>query len=115
VESTNRNRNPWGGLRCHTLVVVQDAAGRAIWVSDDFEDPTRCGLFDPACASDGVSDDAHTSSSSSRSAGWPRRWTSLVADAASFVDLRKALIEGHQGDRRDRPGDQGTSTDQLQA
>jgi len=91
VESTNRNRNPWGGLRCHTLVVVQDGAGRAIWVSDDFEDPTRCSLFDPSCASDGVT--THTQQFPEPVGRLATSMDVLVADEASFVDLRKALIE----------------------
>lgn len=90
VESTNRNRNPWGGLRCHTLVIVQDVAGRAIWVSDDLVDPTRCSLFDPSCASDGTT--VHTQQFPEPVGRHALSMDLLVADAASFVDLRAALV-----------------------
>jgi hypothetical protein len=90
VQSSNRNRNPWGGMRCHTLVVVQDAAGRAIWVSNDFEDPTRCSLFDLSCASDGVQ--THTQQFPEPVGRFALSMDVLVGDEASFVDLRQALI-----------------------
>jgi hypothetical protein len=90
VESTNRNRNPWGGLRCHTLVVVQDAAGRAIWVSNEFVDPTRCSLFDPSCASDGVT--THTQQLPEPVGRYALSMDILVSDEASFVDLREQFI-----------------------
>jgi hypothetical protein len=91
LESTNRNRNPWGGLRCHTLIVVQDSAGRAIWVSNEFVDPTRCSLFDPSCASDGVT--THTQQFPEPVGRYALSMDILVADEASFVDLRQKLID----------------------
>jgi len=90
VESTNRNRNPWGGLRCHTLVVVQDSAGRAIWVSDDLVDPTRCSLFDVSCASDGTT--THQQQFPEPVGRYATSMDVLVADGASFVDLRQQFI-----------------------
>jgi len=90
VESTNRNRNPWGGMRCHTLVVVQDAAGRAIWVSNDFTDPTRCSLLDHSCASDGTS--VHSQQFPVPVGRYALSLDVLVADEASFVDLREQFI-----------------------
>jgi hypothetical protein len=90
LESTNRNRNPAGGMRCHTLVVVQDAAGRAIWVSNDFEDPTRCSLFDWSCASDGVT--THTQQFPEPVGRFALSMDILVQDEASFVDLRDQFI-----------------------
>ncbi len=91
LESTNRNRNPWGGLRCHTLIVVQDSAGRAIWVSNEFVDPTRCSLFDPSCASDGVT--TYTQQFPEPVGRYALSMDILVADEASFVDLRQKLID----------------------
>jgi len=91
LESTNRNRNPWGGLRCRTLVVVQDSAGRSIWVSSEFEDPTRCSLFDPSCASDGVT--THTQQFPEPVGRYALSMDILVSDEESFVDLRKRLID----------------------
>jgi hypothetical protein len=91
LQSTNRNRNPWGGMRCHTLVVVQDAGGRAIWVSRDFEDPTRCSLFDFSCASDGVT--THTQQFPEPVGRFAQSMDILVADEQSFVNLREQLID----------------------
>jgi hypothetical protein len=90
VESKNRNRNPVGALRCRTLVVVQDAAGRAIWVSNEFADPTRCGLFDFSCASDGTTN--HTQQFPEPVGRFAVSMDILVADEASFVDLRNQFI-----------------------
>ena len=90
VESANRNRNPSGGLRCHTLVIVQDAAGRAIWVSNEFIDPTRCSLFDFSCASDGTT--VHTQQLPEPVGRYATTMDVLVSDAASFVDLRAQFI-----------------------
>ncbi len=90
VESKNRNRNPWGGMRCRTLVVVQDAAGRAIWVSNEFADPTRCSLFDPSCASDGTT--THTQQFPEPVGRFALSMDVLVADEESFVDLRNQFI-----------------------
>jgi hypothetical protein len=91
VESTNRNRNPWGGQRCRTLVVVQDAAGRAIWVSNEFEDPTRCSLFDLSCASDGVT--TYAQQFPEPVGRFAASLDILVADEASFADLRAQFIQ----------------------
>jgi len=78
-------------MRCHTLVVVQDAAGRAIWVSNDFQDPTRCSLFDPSCASDGVT--TYTQQLPEPVGRFATSMDVLVADEASFVDLRQRFID----------------------
>jgi hypothetical protein len=90
LESKNRNRNPWGGMRCRTLVVVQDAAGRAIWVSSEFADPTRCSLFDPSCASDGTTN--HTQQFPEPVGRFALSMDLLVGEEASFVDLRNQFI-----------------------
>jgi hypothetical protein len=90
LQSTNRNRNPWGGMRCHSLVVVQDVGGRAIWVSNDFEDPTRCSLFDLSCASDGLT--AHTQQFPEPVGRFAQSMDILVGDEQSFVDLREQIV-----------------------
>jgi hypothetical protein len=88
VESSNRN--PTGGMRCRTLVVVQDAAGRAIWVSEEFQDPTRCSLFDPSCASDGMT--SHVQQLPEPVGRFAQSMDVLVRDQASFVVLREAMM-----------------------
>jgi hypothetical protein len=54
LNTFTRNDNWWAGLRGRVLVEYVDAAGRAIWVSQIFECPTRCSVPDFSCASYGT-------------------------------------------------------------
>lgn len=91
LSSTTRNRNPMGGQRARSLVVVQDAGGRAIWVSQEFVDPTRCSLFDPSCASDGTA--SYVEKFPDQVGRYAFSLDILVRDEESFVDLRNRFIQ----------------------
>jgi hypothetical protein len=51
LNSMTKNDSWVAGLRGRTLIIVRDDGGRAIWVSQIFEDPTRCSVPDVSCAS----------------------------------------------------------------
>jgi hypothetical protein len=54
VECRSRTRAAFGGLRGRIVVICLNANGEAHWVSQIFACSTRCGIFDPTCASQGV-------------------------------------------------------------
>jgi hypothetical protein len=55
VNTYEENTSWIAGLRGLIFVVCVDAAGRAIWVSQVFQCPTRCSVPDVSCASNGGS------------------------------------------------------------
>lgn len=85
------NSNWTGGLRGRLLVVGVDLRGNACWVSQEMWATTRCSVPDFSCASTGRE---------TLSEAWPAEAARIVdhldiymGDAASFVDLRKAVTE----------------------
>jgi hypothetical protein len=53
IETFSKSREKFQALRGHVIVVCYDVAGRAIWLSQDYQCTTRCGTWD-ACASSGT-------------------------------------------------------------
>ena len=89
------NHNWTGGLRGRLLVVGVDVRGNACWVSQEMWCTTRCSIPDISCASFGTDTLAES---------WPTEAAQIVdyidlyqADAASFVDLRKAIADAIKG------------------
>jgi hypothetical protein len=91
VDSYTRNDNWTGALRGRTFVVVADAQGRSIWASRIFEDPTRCSILDPGCASYGRV--THIELFPEAVGQYVEQLDIYHADDANFVDLRAALID----------------------
>jgi hypothetical protein len=90
--SVKTENNNWtGGLRGRLLIVGVDMRGNACWVSQELQCTTRCSIPDFSCASFGRDTLSET---------WPPEGARIVdhvdiyqADAASFVDLRRATVD----------------------
>jgi len=54
IETYSKSSAKTEALRGHVAIVVYDANGNAIWVSEDHGCTTRCGTWDPSCASSGT-------------------------------------------------------------
>jgi len=54
IETYSKSSAKTEALRGHVAIVVYDANGNAIWVSEDHGCTTRRGTWDPSCASSGT-------------------------------------------------------------
>lgn len=54
IETYSKSSVKTEALRGHVAIVVYDANGNAIWVSEDHGCTTRRGTWDPSCASSGT-------------------------------------------------------------
>jgi hypothetical protein len=54
IETKSRSSLKTQGLKGHVVVVVYDASGNAIWLSNEHKCTTRGGTWDPTCASSGT-------------------------------------------------------------
>jgi hypothetical protein len=92
LRTSTKNDNWTGGLRGRVLVIVVDAAGRAICVSEDHACTTRCSVPDVSCASNGT--DLFTDTFPEAIGRYATRLDIYQAETPSFVDLRAKTIEG---------------------
>ncbi len=74
IETYSKSSAKTEGLRGHVVVVVYDANGNAIWVSEDHECTTRCSTWDPSCASSGTD-------------SWFEQLPEIVGSLASHLDV----------------------------
>ena len=74
IETYSKSRVRTEALRGHVAVVVYDANGNAIWVSEDHGCTTRCGTWDPTCASSGTN-------------SWFEQFPEIVGQLASSLDI----------------------------
>jgi hypothetical protein len=91
VSSYQKNDNWTGGLRGRILVVCVDGGGRAHWVSDVINCPTRCSIPDFSCASYGRS--FHLQGFPEPVGRLTHRLDIYQADNPNFVDLRAQIIK----------------------
>jgi len=87
-----KNDNWWAGLRGRILIVAVDTAGRAIWVSPDFQCTTRCAVPDMSCASYGT--DLFSDSFPEAFGRYASYMDIYQAEIPSFSDLRQRTIDG---------------------
>jgi len=91
ISTFTQNDNWIGGLRGRVLVVVVDAQGRAICVSDDHACTTRCSVPDFSCASYGT--DLFADTFPEPIGRYAARLDIYQAEVPSFVDLRQKTID----------------------
>jgi hypothetical protein len=95
VDSYQKNDNWTGGLRGRILVVCLDGGGRAHWVSDVINCPTRCSIPDFTCASYGRS--FHFQGFPEPVGRLTQHLDIYQADNPNYVDLRAKIIEFIRG------------------
>ena len=86
------NRHLSEGLRGRVLVVVRDARGNHVWVSQEFQHRTLCSRLDLFCSSN-----RRTTFTEAMPAAVGRHAATMEiyhADGASFRDLRESVING---------------------
>ncbi len=86
-----RNNNWIGGLHGHVLIVISDAAHRAIWVSQDHACITRCSIPDVSCASWGQ--EVYTEKFPDAVGTYAQGLDIYQGDGAGFADLRAQTIK----------------------
>lgn len=91
ISTFTQNDNWTGALRGRVLVVVVDAQGRAICVSEDHACTTRCAVPDFSCASYGTN--LFTNTFPEPIGRYAHRLDIYQAETASFVDLRQKTID----------------------
>ena len=74
IETYSKSRAKTEALRGHVAIVVYDANGNAIWVSEDHGCTTRCGTWDPSCASSGTN-------------SWFEQFPEQVGQLAASLDI----------------------------
>ena len=74
IETYSKSSVKTEGLRGHVAIVVYDVNGNAIWVSEDHGCTTRCGTWDPSCASSGTN-------------SWFEKFPDLVGQVAASLDI----------------------------
>jgi hypothetical protein len=74
IETFSKSRVKTEALRGHVAIVVYDAQGNAIWVSEDHKCTTRCGTWDPSCASSGTD-------------SWFEKFPEIVGQLATSLDI----------------------------
>jgi hypothetical protein len=73
IETFSKSSAKTEGLRGHVAIVVYDANGNAIWVSDEHDCTTRCGTWD-TCASSGTD-------------SWFEKFPEIVGHLATHLDI----------------------------
>lgn len=74
IETYSKSRVKTEALRGHVVVVVYDGSGNAIWVSEDHGCTTRCGTWDPSCASSGTD-------------SWFEKFPDIIGQSAASLDI----------------------------
>jgi hypothetical protein len=74
IETYSKSSAKTEALRGHVAVVVYDVNGNAIWVSEAHGCTTRCGKWDPSCASSGTN-------------SWFEQFPELVGQVAVSLDI----------------------------
>jgi len=96
VLSTATHNYSWTqGLKARVMAVGVDDAGRAIWVSQDYQTTTRCSVPDFGCASFGT--ELFTEGFEEVFGRYTARMDIYQGKVASFVDLREQTIKVIRG------------------
>lgn len=74
IETYSKSSAKAEALRGHVAIVVYDANGNAIWLSEDHKCTTRCGTWDPSCASSGTN-------------SWFEQFPEKVGQLAASLDI----------------------------
>lgn len=90
IETFSKSREKFEGLRGHVVVICYDAAGRAIWISQDHQCTTRCGTWD-TCASSGT--DTWIEALPVEVGSNTTTHLDIVHSDEGLGDLRKTIIE----------------------
>ena len=74
IETYSKSSAKTEGLRGHVAIVAYDANGNAIWVSKEYDCTTRCGTWDPSCASSGTN-------------SWFEEFPEIVGQLSTHLDI----------------------------
>lgn len=92
VDSWGRTTHKFEGLRGRVLVVVLDSAGRAIWVSHVYWNPTLCATWDPSCPSAGMT--THFESMPAAVGAHASGMRIHMYNGVNLTSLRARIIDG---------------------